>query len=208
VARSLIVFFIALSLAAATPVLGSEPTATAESKCGSNRWDVKTLSDAKDVSFTPTPTTVEKLVKVKKPDNPRIGPKTPRQSPVEFTTYRLRARLMQTGREGDSDIHLVIAPPGKTSPQMIVEFPAKECLDRLSKVKRKASMNGAWKKFDTACGALPKKFHPLQGEAEITGVGFLDIVHGRTRGQARNGIELHPVLKFDYLSPGPCRPPR
>jgi Peptidase family S58 len=47
-------------------------------------------------------------------------------------------------------------------------------------------------------------------EVDVTGVGFFDFAHGQT-GLAPNCIELHPVLAFDFSSPGaitssPSRP--
>ena len=35
--------------------------------------------------------------------------------------------------------------------------------------------------------------------ARITGVGFFDRVHGQTGGSPTNGIELHPILKIEWL---------
>jgi hypothetical protein len=32
----------------------------------------------------------------------------------------------------------------------------------------------------------------------VTGVGFFDFLHGQT-GVAPNGIELHPVLKIEFV---------
>jgi len=35
--------------------------------------------------------------------------------------------------------------------------------------------------------------------ARLTGVGFFDKVHGQTGVSQFNGIELHPVLKIEFL---------
>jgi hypothetical protein len=210
---------IILMVAAFAYALGENAsTGGAASKCGVNRWDVKTLSDpaSKKVSFTAKDVTPRFLVHdIKKSDYPKIGKFTPRQKPVEFRTFRVRAQLIEAGREDDSDIHLVIADhfdgQGKPVDRMIVEFPAAECLDRLQHVQRESSIKGARKTFDSkaVCGQTSSSFHALQGQAEITGVAFLDITHGtKPTGQAPNGIELHPVLRFRYLGPGPCRPSR
>ncbi|PWT81650.1 MAG: hypothetical protein C5B58_09530 [Acidobacteria bacterium] len=45
--------------------------------------------------------------------------------------------------------------------------------------------------FQTAIAATP---------ARITGVGFFDRVHGQTGVASFNGIELHPVLKIEFLA--------
>jgi hypothetical protein len=45
--------------------------------------------------------------------------------------------------------------------------------------------------FQTAIPATP---------ARITGVGFFDRVHGQTGVATFNGIELHPVLKIEFMA--------
>jgi hypothetical protein len=35
--------------------------------------------------------------------------------------------------------------------------------------------------------------------ARITGVGFFDRIHGATGASPLNGIELHPILKIEWL---------
>jgi hypothetical protein len=61
-------------------------------------------------------------------------------------------------------------------------------------------MRRARRHLRAACG-IPhsSSFTHLRGKATITGVGFFDLRHGQA-GQAPNGIELHPVLKFTDAS--------
>ena len=56
-------------------------------------------------------------------------------------------------------------------------------------------MTRARNDFARACGDVGSSFARLRGAATISGVGFFDVLHGQT-GVAPNGIELHPVLRF------------
>jgi hypothetical protein len=118
---------------------------------------------------------------------------------VERTVYRVRARLVRTKIEADSDVHLVIADPvnGRT---MIVEFPASYCI--ATRARDVSAMRAARAAFFRACGEPgSSRFTTLAGTAVVDGVGFFDSNHGQS-GVALNAIELHPVLRFRALS---CR---
>jgi hypothetical protein len=162
------------------------------------RWAVKTLSDrhADEVNFHPRDTSVRHLRKI---NNPGVGSDDPRTVPVEFTTYRVKAKLKLAANEDDSDYHLVIAQPGHPHQRMIVEFPDPSCVQR--RLKR-GTIRDAREAFENACGPIGSSFKQLHGTARISGVGFWDIDHGQT-GIAPNAIELHPVLKFRMLH-GSC----
>jgi hypothetical protein len=61
-------------------------------------------------------------------------------------------------------------------------------------------MTTALRRFVAACGTIPFGYYrALRGTAVITGVAFVDTVHGQ-RGVAPNGIELHPALGFRTAS--------
>src|SRR4051794_38031010 len=100
---------------------GGGDTGEGGSRCGVERWPIKTLSDraAQRVSFRPKYTTVHRLRTL---SSPGVGSGTPRITGVETTTYRIRAQLVEMKREDDRDIHLVIAEPHRRSATMIVEF--------------------------------------------------------------------------------------
>jgi hypothetical protein len=154
---------------------------------------VKTLSDsmAGQVNFVPHATSVRALRRLRPPTS---LPNTARVRPVETTTYRVHARLVESKFEEDSDFHLVIADP-RTGGTMIVEFPAFYCTLTTKRVLR-LRMQAARLAFIRACGLPPSSdFKRLRGTATITGVGFFDYQHGQT-GVAPNAIELHPVLGF------------
>jgi hypothetical protein len=149
---------------------------------------VKILSDsmAARVSFVPHRTSVRALRRLRAPSS---LPRNARIRPVETTTYRVHARLVESRFEEDSDLHLVIADP-RTGGTMIVEFPAKYCTLTAKPVFRRR-MQAARLAFIRACGfPSSSDFNRLRGTATITGVGFFDYQHGQT-GVAPNAIELH-----------------
>ncbi|MBI5949914.1 MAG: hypothetical protein HY875_17390 [Chloroflexi bacterium] len=168
-------------------------------QCGVERWDVKTLSDtpAVFVNYTPVDTTVDALRAMAAP---AIGDHTPRISPLEFTTYRVTARLVEMKREDDRDIHLVIADPSDVTHTMIVELPDVAC-EGPNRSAKKTEMQAARQAFEAACGGPTTSFKALTGTATFVGVGFWDEIHGQ-RGVAPNGIELHPILDVSGISCG------
>jgi hypothetical protein len=127
------------------------PTAAAV-RCGEERWAVKTLSDphAAEVDFSPRDTTVERLRRF---NNPGVGSDDPRTAPVEFRTYRVRARLKLATKEDDRDIHLVIGAPSAPGKEMIVEFPMVRCQGAASSIK-KGAMRRARADLLNACGDI------------------------------------------------------
>jgi hypothetical protein len=162
--------------------------------CGTERWSVKTLTDAaaSKVAFaTSKSRTIEKLRHLKPPAI--LKGSTPRRA-SERTVYHVTALLMMMRREDDSDIHLVLADP-KLGGSMIAEFPASSCTVGADPNERTA-MDKARDDLAAACGGLPgSKPRTLTGTATLSGVGFFDPIHGQA-GVAPNGIELHPVLSF------------
>jgi hypothetical protein len=170
--------------------------------CGSERWAVKTLSDpaASSVNFQATATTVDAL-RAKMVAPTAFG--TPRRPPVETTTYRVHARLVEARLEADKDIHLVIADPSNAAHTMIVELPNPVCDGVTSSIK-KAQITAARTAFITKCGlppAYPTPFRQLHGTATITGVGFIDVAHSSPQeGVGPHNLELHPVLSISNLT--------
>jgi hypothetical protein len=163
-------------------------------KCGVWRWPVKTLSDqaASQVDYSPRTSSVRRLRTLDPPSS--LSTDTPRIEPVEFTTYRVRAKLVGAVIEDDRDVHLVIRSPASRRKTMIVEFPYVRC-NGARDSKKRAAMKRARAAFTNACGSIGTSFVDLKGRVRVTGVGFWDEIHGQT-GVAPNGIELHPVLRF------------
>jgi hypothetical protein len=163
-------------------------------KCGVWRWPVKTLSDqaASQVDYSPKTSSVKRLRTLDPPSS--LSTDTPRIEPVEFTTYRVRAKLVGAVVEDDHDVHLVIRSPASRRRTMIVEFPYVRC-NGARDSKKRATMKRARAALTNACGSIGTSFVDLKGRVRVTGVGFWDEIHGQT-GVAPNGIELHPVLRF------------
>jgi hypothetical protein len=185
----------------------ASPTATAAATtttipaetCGVERWDVKTLSDAAatSVNYTPAPATVTALRAL---PTAAVGVSTPRIAGPETTTYTIQVRLVSMKFEDDKDIHLVVADLA-TGQTMIVEFPNPNCRGAVSSphLTEIASARAA---LISAEGLPGSSFTNLVGTATITGVGFVDVLHGQT-GVAPNGIELHPAIAFSAGTSAP-----
>jgi len=152
-------------------------------QCGYDRWPVKILADKDrgEVDQKAVDTTVAKLVAI--PIHEVRYPYDRRLKPEEVTVYRVSAKLVAIKHEQDSDVHVIIQGLHQPKLQMIVEIPAPEC----------AEGTGHEDDYRKARAALSKI--PIGSTIEVTGVGFFDFLHSST-GQARNGIELHPVLKI------------
>jgi hypothetical protein len=155
---------------------------------------VKTLTDpaARLIDMRPRLTTVRALRHLPFPAHLH---EVLRIRGVETTTSLVRAALVGTRLEGDHDIHLVTADPGRLSKTMITEFPKFSCTRGASPQVR-LKMKRARGALIRACG-LPSavRFKRISGHAMVSGVGFFDRPHRQT-GVAPNGIELHPVLAF------------
>jgi hypothetical protein len=173
-----------LLLAADAAVCGQ----AAPRQCGYDRWPVKILSD-KDrqrVNFTPVETTVAKLAAI--PIHEIPYPRDKRIEPEELKTYKLRGKLIEVRPEKDSDLHLIIGDLNKAEVRMIAEIPAPQC----------AEGTGHEEDYRRAREVLSGI--PIGTIIEIVGVGFFDFIHAAT-DMAKNGIELHPVLKIAVVKP-------
>jgi hypothetical protein len=149
-------------------------------ECGFARWPVKVFADldSASVSTVVVDTTIRALST--KP-RPHRFPYNRRIAPEEFTTYRVRAKLVRVKDERDSDLHLLLADPEDSSARMIAEIPHPGC----------AVATGHQQEYGTARRQVR---HIAPGSLiEVTGLAFFDYMHDQT-GAAPNGIELHPVL--------------
>jgi hypothetical protein len=108
----------AFAVGRVSPV-GSGPLAARAPACGVEHWPVKIVaaSTTARVNFVPRTTSVRALRRL-----PRPLPQGAGNRPVETTTYRVHARLVEAKFEDDSDFHLVLADP-RTGGTMIVESP-------------------------------------------------------------------------------------
>ncbi len=175
--------------------------------CGTERWDIKTLSDAhaKDINFTPAPSSVDKLSKITAPTSGAT------RNASEKQTYSVRAKLVEYKIEfnpkpkagstpGDHDFHIVLQDLNGPA-TMVVEIPDVQCSGVCSSIK-KAEIEKVRSDFQSGVTTPPAEgFFTLANpvEVEVTGVAFFDFAHGQT-GLAPNCIELHPVLSFTFAS--------
>ena len=159
--------------------------------CGVDRWAVKTGMDpaAGQVSMVPEPTTVAALSAVPAP--PNLGQA---RLPQEMRTVQIKVMLVSVKRESDSDYHLVLSDGGA---MMIGEIPHPSCVAsgpfRTGSAQARAAL-------DALVPALrgSSRLVPVHREVVLTGVVFLDKIHGQT-GAARNGVELHPIVALRVL---------
>lgn len=179
--------------AVTTPTTTStQPTTTPVNgtKCGKERWAVKTLTDAaaSQVALAPRPAMIAQLAAVSAPHEPSL-----RVSPLEVTTYQITGTLTFAKGEADSDYHLVIDDGrGHT---MIVESPNSSCAagSRVASQIRAVRASIDVRLPGLAAGQVLKPNLAVT----VTGVGFFDRIHGQT-GVAPNGVELHPILSIAF----------
>ena len=167
--------------------------------CGSARWDVKTLGDRPKLNPEWKAATVDELGAGMKYG---LGPATrgdtlPRQTGfkrVEFTIFRVDARLVGWKRSGDGDIHFVIRDIDKQT-TLIAEFPKDACVPETTRKGDRTKMAAARAAIEEGCGSvtLSSTWRTLSGTIRLVGVGFWDKNHGQ-KEPAPNRIELHPVL--------------
>lgn len=153
-------------------------------QCGFERWPVKVLTD-KDrelVGFRPVEQPVTALNDLKRPKTYPYD----RRLNEELRVYRVRARLIDMLLETDSDLHLIIADLNQPDVTMIAEIPAPYCA------------LGSGHEGDYTAARADALQIPLGSLVEIEGVGFFDIMYDQ-KGLAKNGFEIHPVLKIKVV---------
>jgi hypothetical protein len=165
--------------------------------CGTERWNVKTLTDADHASvhMQPKITSVSWLTSQTAPAD---LPANNRISPVEIQMYQVEGQLVGFKHETDRDFHIVIADEGEPTLTMIVEIPDPACADVCASPVLE-NIRKARQDFVDHCGEPTSGFKRLQRKINVTvtGVGFFDFLHGQT-GVADNGVELHPVVKIEF----------
>lgn len=166
---------------------------TAAFACGTERWAVKTVTDADAaaVALTPHPATIGDLVTLPAPGDPNSQPSN-RFAPTELTVYQIAAVLSVIKREKDEDYHLVISDPNDGT-TMIVESPNPHCADGSQFAAQIADVRAT---IDDELGAIRRRRQPGV-PVIVTGVAFFDPLHGQ-EGVADNGIELHPLLSIQF----------
>jgi len=167
---------------------------TCGSRCGTERWLVKTFADPDrdQVDLNPHRTSVANLAALARPG---LLPDAGRALPTERTTFVVQAYLAGWSPQADGDIHLILADPDQPRVTMIAEIPDPGCSGACS--------SGFAEAFSQARSALKAELSRPNPEdrpirVEVTGVGFFDRNHGQF-GAAPNFVELHPVLALRFL---------
>lgn len=154
-------------------------------------WIFKEGTDrqARAVSLTPVPTTIDALRAFPHVDRPADDS---RIAPVELQTWELRdVELRSFQRAPDGDVHMVIADEhGHT---MIIEAAPPFCVDEGSPwyAQIAATRKVVDDEIPFALMGWRKRW------VSLTGIGYMDYWHAQL-GVAPNGIELHPILSMCF----------
>jgi len=168
--------------------------------CGTERWRIKTIfdNDARRINFQPRHISVSALVSLPAPEV-----LSDQRSDAEKQVYSVEAVLLgwkqETGQHGDRDFHLVLADPNDVTRTMIAEVPSAECQGACSSAQ--SQRFAEVRQVLTAQLAEPqahfRRFTPAW-VVRVEGVGFFDIFHQQI-GVAENCMELHPLLKVEFV---------
>lgn len=151
---------------------------------GDTRREVKLMTDEKssEVNFVSDTTTIKALGELVVPE---VKTDTERQN-AEKQLYTVRCKVDKVKREHDGDFHIRLVDGEE---YLIAECPNPNCsyahtsplLDRYREVYFFVENN-----------------HLEGKEVTVTGVAFIDIDHHYKRKQAKNNMELHPVIFISY----------
>lgn len=170
---------------------------TCGAPCGTERWAVKTLSDAdaSSVNFSPRPTTVAWLTSQPAPS---LLPADSRVAPLELQAFTVRAQLIAIKEENDRDFHILLADLADPSATMIAEIPSQNCSGACAS-RYASQFESARRELESRFGMPTNRFENVPGNVivDVTGVAFFDFFH-RQRDVAPNAIELHPVLSIHF----------
>jgi hypothetical protein len=164
------------------------------------RWLVKTTtdSDSGSVRFdTVLATTVSEQARLAMPSLTEQSPRTANEDSV----YVLEAFLKGFKTEPDGDYHLIIQDTAAEA-TMLAEIPDPDA-DWTTRSGRTEQFRSARAALDKIVGkpksSLTVPSNPVK--LRITGIGFFDPPHLALshEGSAKNGREIHPVLKLEAV---------
>jgi hypothetical protein len=167
------------------------------SNCGTERWNVKTLTDA-DTSKIDYGQTMVSSVDIQSRFPQVVARANDPRLPSEDTIYTIKCKLIAYKLEADGDYHLQIRDP-VTDSQMVAEIPNPDCATVNNRWK------AAWREARTAMdqfqGTPTSNWKTLPTPVMITlqGFGYYDLFHGQT-GFAANNREIHPVMSVSITS--------
>ncbi len=156
--------------------------------CGTDRWDVKMVSDEEkeNIKARSKTATIEFINELKRPAV-KVGGQTPRQ-PEELQVYTLKHCVISYAKiEDDNDIHLVLET-GDNKHTMVAEIPDPECEEwKQSRFKKEiAATRAAFLRYQQTYWNYT---------FTVKGVIFFDKVH-QGIGHGPNHAELHPILSL------------
>ncbi|MGZ4877456.1 MAG: hypothetical protein ACXVIO_04650 [Candidatus Angelobacter sp.] len=176
------------------------PTFTCGVHCGTERWRIKTIfdNDAKRINFMPRHTSISELVAMRAPQI-----LSDERSDAEKQVYSVEAVLLgwkqETAQHGDHDFHMVLADPNDVTRTMIAEVPSAECQGACS--SSQTQHFAEVRQILTAQLSEPEahfRRFPHAWVVRVEGVGFFDVFHQQI-GVAENCMELHPLLKVEFV---------
>jgi hypothetical protein len=181
-------------------LLISTVSAIGEIYCGTERSDVKHLSDAeaKNINYKPVYCSLDSFLLF---DNMIIpasfSHKHFKRFPSEMQCYTVPCYIKFWQKEQDNDYHLVCCDSNYKN-KFIAEVPSPECSE---------SIRSGYAANYKSCRDLLDSLFPLMYNFKhynkfkikffLTGILYHDYVHGQT-GHAPKGLELHPVLSISY----------
>lgn len=180
--------------------LHKPPPYTCGVRCGTERWRIKTIfdNDAKRINFQPWHMSVSEMVSLRAPEI-----LSDERSGAEKQVYSVEAVLLgwkqETVEHGDRDFHLVLADPNDLTRTMIAEVPSGECQGACSSAQ--AQHFAEVRQILTSQLSEPEahfRRFPHAWVVRAEGVGFFDVFHQQI-GVAENCMELHPLLKIEFV---------
>lgn len=151
---------------------------------GNTRREVKILSDsdASLINLNPILSTIDSLenINVQEPEKD-----TPRME-VEKQVYSITAKVDKVKKEPDGDYHVRLVSGDS---YLIVEVPNTYC---------EYVQNSPFKDIYQTIRNFIQQNELEEKTITVTGVAFVDIDHHYKRKQAKNNIELHPLLDIHF----------
>jgi len=175
-------------------------------KPGTDRWPVKTATDddARQIVTKPVHITVEELLALPRPADMPLNEANPkyqnhRARGAETTIYTIEAEVVECRLSMDADYHVTVrSEAGQT---MVLEIPNPDPTFVPPGGRFARQLAGARREFDTRYHlTVPMKTVPVNVRARITGIGYFGHSSRATEG---NLIQLHPLLKIQWLKANP-----
>ena len=193
-----------LPTSTATKTTTATPSATAQPLgCAGLRTPVKVLGDG-GAGFVREPEagTVFGLLAAPRPDG--ITNATSRFVPFEARVVEVTATLVGFRRTPGGGIDLTISQVGG-GPTMLASFPGLSCMTGTAD-DDKGLIGAARNALQFECGNPPDSgaFKPLGGKAKLRGVPFWGTKRTDQYAGAVSGIELGPVLGFEFDDATSC----